>query len=166
MRTSSCTSSVLSGNTTASGGSLGIQVVVLACCSRTARDVTSRLPNFAVRAVIAAAVALELRVPPALISSTAILHSHYVRNGITMLRSRTRGAWRAEHPEWSGLQRALQLAPELAVNRIGPAAPQGDGRDDKPPEQRIFPSAARSRPCEILESRSPMRVEDDKHKFN
>src|SRR3954452_23856305 len=92
MQTSSCTSAVLCGNTTASGGSFAIQVVVLACCSRTAREVTSRLPNFAVRAVIAEAVALELRVPPALVSSTAMLRSHQVRHGITIFQSRTHSA--------------------------------------------------------------------------
>src|SRR5262245_40338571 len=57
MRTMSCTSSVACGKTTASGGSLAIQVVVLACCSRTACEVTSRLPNFAVSAATTALTA-------------------------------------------------------------------------------------------------------------
>src|SRR6266545_1782947 len=57
MRTASCTSSVVCGNTTASGGSFAIQVVVLACCSRTACEVTTRLPNFAVSAATAALIA-------------------------------------------------------------------------------------------------------------
>ena len=42
MRTMSCTSSVACGKTTASGGSLAIQLVVLACWSRTARGVNRR----------------------------------------------------------------------------------------------------------------------------
>ena len=50
IRTICCTSSVVCGNTTASGGSLATQVVVLACCSRTAVEVTSRLPNCAASA--------------------------------------------------------------------------------------------------------------------
>ena len=57
MRTASCTSSVVCGNTTASGGWFSIQVVVLACCSRTACEVTSRLPNLAVSAATAALLA-------------------------------------------------------------------------------------------------------------
>ena len=40
----SATSSVACGNTTASGGWLSIQVVVWPCCSRTACEVTRRLP--------------------------------------------------------------------------------------------------------------------------
>ncbi len=43
-RTISCTSSVACGNITASGGWFAIQVVVWPCCSRTACEVTSRLP--------------------------------------------------------------------------------------------------------------------------
>src|SRR5581483_940184 len=50
-RTTCCTSSVVCGNTTASGGWFAIQVVVLACCSRTACEVTMRLPNCAASAV-------------------------------------------------------------------------------------------------------------------
>src|SRR6516165_6472849 len=61
MRTMSCTSSVACGKTTASGGSFAIQLVVLACCSRTAREVTSRLPNFAASAATAASIALGSR---------------------------------------------------------------------------------------------------------
>jgi len=61
MRTMSCTSSVACGKTTASGGSLAIQLVVLACCSRTAREVTSRLPNFAASAATAASIELGSR---------------------------------------------------------------------------------------------------------
>ena len=44
-RTICCTSSVDCGNTTASGGWFSIQVTVLPCCSRTACEVTTRLPN-------------------------------------------------------------------------------------------------------------------------
>src|SRR5215813_2921848 len=58
MRTMSCTSPVVCGKTTASGGSLAIQVVVLACCSRTACEVTTRLPNFAASAATTALTAL------------------------------------------------------------------------------------------------------------
>jgi len=61
MRTMSCTSSVACGKTTASGGSFAIQLVVLACCSRTAREVTSRLPNFAASAATPASIALGSR---------------------------------------------------------------------------------------------------------
>src|SRR3954466_2262136 len=61
MRTASCTSSADCGNTTASGGWFSIQVSTLPCCSRTACEVTSRLPNFAASAAIAAFTALSLR---------------------------------------------------------------------------------------------------------
>src|SRR5262249_485996 len=61
MRTMSCTSLVVCGKTTASGGSLAIQVVVLACCSRTACEVTTRLPNFAASAATTALTALGSR---------------------------------------------------------------------------------------------------------
>src|ERR1019366_4815812 len=57
MRTICCTSCVVCGYTTASGGWLGTQVSVLPCCSRTACEVTTRLPNAAVSAAIAAAIA-------------------------------------------------------------------------------------------------------------
>ena len=58
-RTISCTSSVACGNTTASGGWLAIQVVVWPCCSRTACDVTSRLPYRGASAAITASAALR-----------------------------------------------------------------------------------------------------------
>ena len=61
MRTICCTSSVLCGNTTASGGWLGTQVTVLPCCSRTACEVTRRLPKPAVNSAIAFAIAAGLR---------------------------------------------------------------------------------------------------------
>src|SRR5262245_39037563 len=61
MRTVSCTSSVLCGNTTASGGWFSIQVVVLPCCSRTACEVTRRLPKRAASPPMAAATALGSR---------------------------------------------------------------------------------------------------------
>jgi hypothetical protein len=70
LRTISCTSSPVCGNTTASGGSFAIQVVVLACCSRTACEVTTRLPNFALSARTTAATAAGSR--RALVSSWAI----------------------------------------------------------------------------------------------
>ena len=60
-RTIACTSAVVCGNTTASGAWFSIQVVVLACCSRTAWEVTSRLPNCAVSAATTAAIASRLR---------------------------------------------------------------------------------------------------------
>ena len=58
-RTICCTSSVDCGNTTASGGWLPIQVRVLPCCSRTACDVTRRLPNIAASAVMTPSTALR-----------------------------------------------------------------------------------------------------------
>src|ERR1700722_17683457 len=58
-RTTCCTSSVFCGNTTASGGWLAIQVVVWACCSRTAWDVTIRLPNCAASCPITLSAALR-----------------------------------------------------------------------------------------------------------
>src|SRR5215475_11432624 len=61
MRTISCTSAVACGNTTASGGWFSIHVVVLPCCSRTACEVTSRLPNFAARAATTSATARASR---------------------------------------------------------------------------------------------------------
>jgi hypothetical protein len=61
MRTTCCTSSVLCGNTTASGAWFGIQVTVLPCCSRTAREVTNRLPNAAASSPMAAAKPSGLR---------------------------------------------------------------------------------------------------------
>jgi hypothetical protein len=72
MRTVCCTSAADWGKTTASGGSLAIHVVVLACCSRTAAEVTSRLPKAAASAPIAAATAFGLRcVSPRAPSTTA-----------------------------------------------------------------------------------------------
>jgi hypothetical protein len=60
-RTISCTSAMLCGNTTASGGWFTIQVSVLPCCSRTACEVTRRLPNLCVSTRIAASIAAESR---------------------------------------------------------------------------------------------------------
>jgi len=57
IRTICDTSSVVCGNTTASGGMLGIQVSVWPCCWRTARLVTSRLPKAAASARVTAAMA-------------------------------------------------------------------------------------------------------------
>jgi hypothetical protein len=51
------TSSVVCGNTTASGGWFGIQVSVWPCCSRTACDVTSRLPKAAASLSVTALMA-------------------------------------------------------------------------------------------------------------
>ena len=45
IRTTSWISAVSCAITTASGGCVGSQVVVWACCSRTACEVISRLPN-------------------------------------------------------------------------------------------------------------------------
>src|ERR1043166_10172412 len=59
IRTICCTSPVSCGNTTTSGGWLATQVVVLACCSRTACEVTTRLPNAAVSAATAALIPAE-----------------------------------------------------------------------------------------------------------
>src|SRR6476620_6775743 len=61
MRTIAWTSAVVCGNTTASGASFSIQVVVLACCSRTACEVTSRLPNCAASAAMTALTAAGSR---------------------------------------------------------------------------------------------------------
>ena len=61
MRTICCTSAVFCGNTTASGGWLGTQVSVLPCCSRTACEVTTRLPKAAVSSRTAFAIAAGLR---------------------------------------------------------------------------------------------------------
>jgi hypothetical protein len=60
------TSCVDWAKTMASGGSLSIQVMVLACCSRTAREVTTRFPNRAVSAATAAEVACGSRTACAL----------------------------------------------------------------------------------------------------
>ena len=60
-RTTSCTSSVVCGKTTASGGWFSIQVVVWPCCSRTACEVTSRLPNRAASAAMTVSAALRSR---------------------------------------------------------------------------------------------------------
>src|SRR5439155_14751062 len=49
-RTTSWISDVSCAITTASGGCVGSQVVVWACCSRTAKEVISRLPNRAASA--------------------------------------------------------------------------------------------------------------------
>src|SRR6185312_14024995 len=65
MRTIAWTSAVVCGNTTASGASFSIQVVVLACCSRTACEVTSRLPNCAASAATTALTAAGSRGLPA-----------------------------------------------------------------------------------------------------
>src|SRR3954447_3590373 len=61
MRTIAWTSSVACGNTTASGAWFSIQVVVLACCSRTACEVTSRLPSCAASAAMTALIATGSR---------------------------------------------------------------------------------------------------------
>src|ERR1700746_2596461 len=61
IRTTSCTSPLACGKTTASGGWLAIQVVVLACCSRTACEVTTRLPKRAASALMTAAIVVGLR---------------------------------------------------------------------------------------------------------
>ena len=61
MRTISCTSSVLCGNTTASGGWFAIQVSVLPCCSRTACEVTRRLPKRARARAMTASTAFGSR---------------------------------------------------------------------------------------------------------
>ena len=61
------------GNTTASGGWFSIQVTVLPCCSRTACEVTTRLPNFAASAPSAASIGLASRGSCA---SVAALHRH------------------------------------------------------------------------------------------
>ena len=76
MRTVCCTSAVDCGNTTASGGWFSIQVSVLPCCSRTACEVTTRLPNAAVSSPIAAWMAAGLRAGAAglLVCATAIRH--------------------------------------------------------------------------------------------
>jgi hypothetical protein len=51
---------------------------VFACCSRTACDVTSRLPNFAASAAIAAAIDAELRLRSLLLPSIAIPGLYYL----------------------------------------------------------------------------------------
>src|SRR3954453_8318776 len=71
MRTIVWTSAVVCGNTTASGASFSIQVVVLACCSRTACEVTSRLPNSAASAAMTALTAAGSRILPAGVSRAA-----------------------------------------------------------------------------------------------
>src|SRR4051812_230615 len=73
MRTIVWTSAVVCGNTTASGASFSIQVVVLACCSRTACEVTSRLPNSAASAAMTALTAAGSRALPAGCPCTADL---------------------------------------------------------------------------------------------
>src|SRR4029078_3361435 len=78
IRTICCTSSVLCGKTTASGGWFAIQVTVLPCCSRTACEVTTRLPKAAVRAAIVLLIAPALRSRPAT-SLTAIKLSSAAR---------------------------------------------------------------------------------------
>ena len=52
IRTTSWMSAVSCAITTASGGCVGSQVVVCPCCSRTACEVISRLPNRAASASI------------------------------------------------------------------------------------------------------------------
>src|SRR5947209_5733863 len=71
MRTISCTSGAPCGNTTASGGWFSIQVVVLACCSRTAADVTTRLPKAALSSAMASAgLSFRLAAMPGAMSSS------------------------------------------------------------------------------------------------
>src|SRR5580700_8909049 len=71
-RTTHCTSSVVCGNTTASGGWFAIQVTVLPCCSRTAWEVTRRLPNCAASAAITPSTALRSRFCSVFASANAI----------------------------------------------------------------------------------------------
>ena len=73
MRTIAWTSSVACGNTTASGAWFSIQVVVLACCSRTACEVTSRLPNCAASAAMTALIAAGSRAIRADFSCTNVI---------------------------------------------------------------------------------------------
>ena len=61
MRTISTTSSVVSGNTTASGGWLTSQVVVWPCWRRTASESAKRSPNRCLRIGSAAAMPASLR---------------------------------------------------------------------------------------------------------
>src|ERR1700722_8761370 len=71
-RTTCCTSSVVCGNTTASGGWFAIQVTVLPCCSRTACEVTRRLPNCAASAAMTPSTALRSRFCSVFASANAI----------------------------------------------------------------------------------------------
>src|ERR1700685_3235445 len=74
-RTTCCTSSVVCGNTTASGGWFAIHVTVLPCCSRTACEVTRRLPNWAASAAMTPSTALRSRFCSVFASANAIMFS-------------------------------------------------------------------------------------------
>src|SRR5277367_2836072 len=63
MRTVSMTSSLVSANTTASGGATASQVKVWPCCIRTASDVTSRLPKRAASAAVSSPTVLAESLP-------------------------------------------------------------------------------------------------------
>src|SRR5215831_19806347 len=110
MRTMSCTSPVACGKTTASGGSLAIQVVVLACCSRTACEVTTRLPNFAVSAATTALTALGSRrvIRSDFSCANAIANSR----DAGMLAQRRRQSTCQRRPATIGPSPSGQLAPE------------------------------------------------------
>ena len=80
-RTTSCTSSVVCGNTTASGGWLPTQVSVLPCCSRTACDVTRRLPTLAASAAITVSTPLRSRLRSSQASVIAIAAALWTQSG-------------------------------------------------------------------------------------
>ena len=73
IRTTSWMSAVSCAITTASGGCVGSHVVVWACCSRTAKEVISRLPNRAASASIALASACgsgRFKLPDIVVATT------------------------------------------------------------------------------------------------
>src|SRR5438067_13847798 len=59
-----------------------------------------------------------------------------------------------------------ELASELAIERIRPAAAQEDGQPAQLPEQRVFPSTARSAPGEPRQAAAPVGDKDDDQKLD
>src|SRR3569623_945538 len=111
MRTTCCTSSVDCGKMTASGAWLAIQVTVLPCCSRTAREVTTRLPNAAVRSAMAAAkrVGLEGSATASTVTVKPRLHKGHEPQPVR--------AWHSRQGPHSGRLRASGIDEER--RRIG-----------------------------------------------
>src|SRR6185503_1102138 len=128
IRTICCTSSVLCGKTTASGGWFAIQVTVLPCCSRTACDVTTRLPKAAVRAAMVLLIAPALRPRPAT-SLTAINLSSAARqrtlaeDGLRVKRDRQR----------RGCGDNLRLGESAACRPVSSGRPSDEGNDHRHP---------------------------------
>ena len=143
----SCTSSVVCGNTTASGGWLAIQVVVWPCCSRTACEVTSRLPKRAASAAITASAALRSCRRPLALPRLGQNHRAFLALSIK------RGGLRRRGQGSRASQRGSSAARNLHAPR--PRACYGCRRHARPPCSTAVPRTRLLRAVRV----SVMRVE-------